>query len=110
MAKTIAEPRKEISKYAPRITTIKINPEKIGAVIGPQGKVIKGIVEGCLHLLGWLAMDPALSDGDAAEDGNGLVLGPAGNSAEGDEFADAGQVARLLMREARRTLREIERG
>lgn len=49
MAKTIAEPRKEISKYAPRITTLKINPEKIGALIGPGGKNIKKLVEesGC---------------------------------------------------------------
>jgi polyribonucleotide nucleotidyltransferase len=49
MAEAIKTPRAELSKYAPRITTIKINPEKIGAVIGPQGKVIKGIVDatGC---------------------------------------------------------------
>jgi polyribonucleotide nucleotidyltransferase len=49
MAEAINTPRAELSKYAPRITAIHINPEKIGAVIGPQGKVIKGIVEatGC---------------------------------------------------------------
>lgn len=49
MAKTLAEPRKEISKYAPRIETLKINPEKIGALIGPGGKNIKKLVEesGC---------------------------------------------------------------
>jgi polyribonucleotide nucleotidyltransferase len=49
MAKTIAAPRKEISKYAPRIETIRINPEKIGALIGPGGKNIKKLVEesGC---------------------------------------------------------------
>jgi polyribonucleotide nucleotidyltransferase len=49
MAKTLAEPRKDISKYAPRIETIKINPEKIGALIGPGGKNIKRLVEesGC---------------------------------------------------------------
>jgi polyribonucleotide nucleotidyltransferase len=49
MAKTLAEPRKEFSKYAPRITTIRINPDKIGALIGPGGKNIKRIVEesGC---------------------------------------------------------------
>ena len=49
MAKTIAEPRKDISKYAPRITSLKINPEKIGAIIGPGGKNIKRLVEesGC---------------------------------------------------------------
>ncbi len=49
MAKTLAEPRKELSKYAPRIITLKINPEKIGALIGPGGKNIKRLVEesGC---------------------------------------------------------------
>jgi polyribonucleotide nucleotidyltransferase len=49
MAKTLAAPRKEISKYAPRIQTVKINPEKIGALIGPGGKNIKRLVEesGC---------------------------------------------------------------
>ncbi len=49
MAKTLAEPRKEMSKYAPRIITLKINPEKIGALIGPGGKNIKRLVEesGC---------------------------------------------------------------
>src|SRR3954464_5103997 len=49
MAKTIATPRAELSKYAPRIETIKINPEKIGALIGPGGKNIKRLVEesGC---------------------------------------------------------------
>src|SRR4029079_11332783 len=49
MAKTIAAPRSDISKYAPRIETLKINPEKIGALIGPGGKNIKKLVEesGC---------------------------------------------------------------
>jgi polyribonucleotide nucleotidyltransferase len=49
MAKTLSAPRAEISKYAPRITTLKINPEKIGALIGPGGKNIKKLVEesGC---------------------------------------------------------------
>jgi polyribonucleotide nucleotidyltransferase len=49
MAKTIAAPRTDISKYAPRIETIKFNPEKIGLLIGPGGKNIKKLVEesGC---------------------------------------------------------------
>ena len=49
MKEVLAEPRKELSKYAPRIETIRINPEKIGALIGPGGKNIKKIVEesGC---------------------------------------------------------------
>jgi polyribonucleotide nucleotidyltransferase len=44
MRGTLDQPRTELSKYAPRIETIKINPEKIGALIGPGGKTIKGIV------------------------------------------------------------------
>ena len=49
MAKTISTPRKDISPFAPRITTLKVNPEKIGAIIGPGGKNIKRLVEesGC---------------------------------------------------------------
>jgi polyribonucleotide nucleotidyltransferase len=49
MGETLAAPRTELSKYAPRILTLKINPEKIGALIGPGGKNIKRIVEesGC---------------------------------------------------------------
>src|SRR5437667_1369736 len=49
MAKTLGAPRKELSKYAPRIETLKINPEKIGALIGRGGKNIKKLVEesGC---------------------------------------------------------------
>jgi polyribonucleotide nucleotidyltransferase len=41
----IAEPRSELSQYAPRIETMQINPEKIGALIGPGGKIIRGIQE-----------------------------------------------------------------
>jgi polyribonucleotide nucleotidyltransferase len=44
MNATLPQARPELSKYAPRIETIKINPEKIGALIGPGGKTIKGIV------------------------------------------------------------------
>jgi polyribonucleotide nucleotidyltransferase len=49
MAETLSVPRAELSKYAPRIETVKINPEKIGALIGPGGKNIKRIVDesGC---------------------------------------------------------------
>jgi polyribonucleotide nucleotidyltransferase len=43
MLEAIKEPRKEISPYAPTISTIKINPDKIREVIGPGGKIIRGI-------------------------------------------------------------------
>ncbi len=44
MSAALAAPRKEMSKYAPRIETVRINPDKIGLLIGPGGKTIKGIV------------------------------------------------------------------
>ena len=47
MLPVIAEPRKELSKYAPKMLTTKISPEKIGDVIGKQGKVIQKICAEC---------------------------------------------------------------
>ena len=44
MRESIACPRPEISPFAPRIITLYINPEKVGEVIGPAGKIIKRIV------------------------------------------------------------------
>ncbi|MCX5710719.1 MAG: polyribonucleotide nucleotidyltransferase, partial [Candidatus Omnitrophica bacterium] len=44
MATALTAPREALSSYAPRIEVIKINTEKIGAVIGPGGKIIKGII------------------------------------------------------------------
>ena len=45
MADAINAPRAELSQYAPRITTLRINPDKIRDVIGPGGKVIRDIVQ-----------------------------------------------------------------
>ncbi len=45
MLEVLPEPRPEMSPYAPRITIIKIDPEMIGAIIGPGGKTIRGIQE-----------------------------------------------------------------
>ncbi|MGI9012809.1 MAG: polyribonucleotide nucleotidyltransferase [Phycisphaerales bacterium] len=45
MEAVIAGPRSELSEYAPRIITVKIDPEKIGKLIGPSGKTIRGIQE-----------------------------------------------------------------
>jgi polyribonucleotide nucleotidyltransferase len=47
MAETIADPRGEMSDYAPRITTLHIDPDKIGKIIGPGGKMIRKIQEEC---------------------------------------------------------------
>jgi polyribonucleotide nucleotidyltransferase len=45
MQRTIASSRAEISRYAPRIYRIKVNPDKIGTVIGPGGKTIRAITD-----------------------------------------------------------------
>ena len=45
MLAVISEPRKELSKYAPKITTFTIDPEKIGDVVGKSGKTINKIIE-----------------------------------------------------------------
>ncbi len=45
MGETLPTAREEMSEYAPRIITVQINPEKIGEIIGPKGKTIRGIEE-----------------------------------------------------------------
>ena len=45
MLKAMPEPRQELSKYAPRIITVQIPPDKIGDLIGPKGKTIRAIQE-----------------------------------------------------------------
>ena len=45
MDRTLSETRKEVSRHAPRITTLKVRPDKIRDIIGPGGKVIRGIVD-----------------------------------------------------------------
>ncbi len=45
MEQTISQPRTELSKYAPRIITVQIPPDKIGDLIGPKGKTIRAIQE-----------------------------------------------------------------
>jgi polyribonucleotide nucleotidyltransferase len=45
MLATLAEPRGDLSKWAPRITQIKVKPDQIRLIIGPGGKTIKGIID-----------------------------------------------------------------
>jgi polyribonucleotide nucleotidyltransferase len=45
MAETIDHPREQLSQFAPKITSIKIDPEKIGALIGKGGETIRGLSE-----------------------------------------------------------------
>jgi len=70
----IAEPRKELSPYAPKIVSFSINPEKIGEVVGPKGSMINKIIDEC----GGVAID--------IED-SGLVSVTGQNQADVDKAA-----------------------
>jgi polyribonucleotide nucleotidyltransferase len=70
MNEVIAEPRETLSQFAPRILRIKINPEKIGALIGPGGKNIRGITEQTGTKI------------DVEDDGTVLVASTDGESAQ----------------------------
>src|ERR1019366_3003711 len=45
MLSTLATSRQDLSKWAPRITQIKVKPDQIRLIIGPGGKTIKGIID-----------------------------------------------------------------
>jgi polyribonucleotide nucleotidyltransferase len=74
MAKVIDAPRPELSKHAPRISTILIDPEKIGLLIGKGGETIRGLQE---------EFDAQI---DVAEDGQVLVY--AADGERGDALVD----------------------
>lgn len=70
MTRSIAEPREELSEYAPRIITMQINPEKIRDVIGKGGSVIRSITEETgakIDIEDDGTISIATSDGDAAQ-------------------------------------------
>ncbi len=70
MLDVIPAPRTELSAYAPRILTVKVNVEKIGMIIGPGGKTVRAIQE---------KTDAKI---DIAEDGTVFIASPDGPSAE----------------------------
>lgn len=97
MLPTISEPRAEISKYAPKIFTMNIDPEKIGDVIGKQGKTIQKITtetgvkidiedDGMVYI--------STSDKEAAEKAMKIIDGVCGNIQIGEVFT--GTVTRLM--------------
>jgi polyribonucleotide nucleotidyltransferase len=74
MTKVIDTPRTELSKFAPRISTIQIDPEKIGLLIGKGGETIRGLQEEFEAQI------------DVAEDGQVLVYAASGE--QGDALVD----------------------
>src|SRR5665647_1863721 len=71
MLETIAEPRSELSQWAPRIFSIQINPDQIGLIIGKGGETIRGMT------------DEFGADIDIQEDGTIFICAPDQEAAEG---------------------------
>ncbi|MDQ3745158.1 MAG: polyribonucleotide nucleotidyltransferase [Acidobacteriota bacterium] len=97
MEQALKEPREELSPYAPRIITIKINPDRIRDVIGPGGKVIRSIVEetgakidveddGTIFI--------ATADGDAAQAAIARIRGLTAEAEIGETYV--GTVSRIV--------------
>ncbi|MET0625359.1 MAG: polyribonucleotide nucleotidyltransferase [Pyrinomonadaceae bacterium] len=97
MEQSISEAREELSPYAPRIITIKINPDRIRDVIGPGGKIIRAIVEetgakidveddGTIFI--------ATSDGDAAQAAVAKIRGLTAEAEIGEQYL--GTVSRIV--------------
>ncbi len=79
MSKAIAEPRKEVGKYAPKIIQIKIDQDKIGDVVGQRGKTINEIIARC---------DVKI---DISEEGNVSICGT-----DADKMAEAKKMIEII--------------
>jgi polyribonucleotide nucleotidyltransferase len=84
MTQALSKPRAELSPYAPRIIVLQINPEKIGALIGPGGKTIRGIT------------DSTGASIDVEDDGRVFV-----STADGEAAKKAVQMVEALTREVK---------
>jgi len=97
MLEAIAAPREELSTHAPRVFSIEINPDKIGAVIGPGGKMIKQIQaetgskidieqDGRVYV--------AAPDGESGQRAIQMIEGLTREAGVGEEFT--GRITRLM--------------
>jgi polyribonucleotide nucleotidyltransferase len=89
MNEVIDKPRTELSAFAPRIITVQIPVEKIGALIGPGGKTIRGIIEATgatIDVEDDGRVFIATSDGDAAKKAVSMVEGLTREAKIGDVF------------------------
>ncbi|MBR7041521.1 MAG: polyribonucleotide nucleotidyltransferase [Clostridia bacterium] len=97
MLETLPAPRPELSKYAPKIIQFKINPDKIGEVVGPKGKMINSIIaetgvkidiedDGNVYI--------ATENAEMAQRAKSMIEGIARELKVGDVFT--GKVARIM--------------
>ncbi|PZV14854.1 MAG: polyribonucleotide nucleotidyltransferase [Leptolyngbya sp.] len=97
MMQTINTPRTEMSPFAPRLLTIKIDPEFIGMIIGPGGKTIKGITEETgakIDIEDTGIVTISAIDGEKAKRARSIIQGMTRKLNAGDVYA--GKVTRII--------------
>ncbi|WP_421658492.1 polyribonucleotide nucleotidyltransferase [Leptothermofonsia sp. ETS-13] len=97
MLEAISKPRSEMSPYAPRLLTIKIDPEMIGMIIGPGGKTIKGITEETgakIDIEDDGTVTISSIDGESAKRARAIIQGMTRKLNAGDVYA--GRVTRII--------------
>ena len=97
MLETISAPRAELSKYAPKIVSFMINPEKIGEVVGPRGKTINKIIEETgvkIDIEDDGSVFIATDNAEAAKRARQIIEGIAKDPQVGDVFT--GKVVRIM--------------
>jgi len=97
MLEAINQPRTEMSIFAPRLLTIKIDPEMIGMIIGPGGKTIKGITEETgakidIEDTGIVTISSV--DGESAKKARSIIQGMTRKLNQGDVYV--GRVTRVI--------------
>jgi polyribonucleotide nucleotidyltransferase len=97
MEQAIGAPREELSPYAPRIITIKINPDRIRDVIGPGGKIIRALVEETgakIDVEDDGTVFIATADGEAAQAAVARIRGLTAEAEIGEQYL--GTVSRIV--------------
>ena len=97
MLEAIAAPREDMSDFAPRLLTIKIDPDMIGMVIGPGGKTIKGITEETgakIDIEDTGIVTISAVDGEKAKRARSIIQGMTRKLNQGDVYA--GKVTRII--------------
>ena len=93
----IDKPRLNLSPFAPRLLTIKIDPELIGMIIGPGGKTIKGITEQTgakIDIEDDGTVTISAVDGEKAKQARGIIEGMTRKLSAGDVYV--GKVTRII--------------
>ena len=97
MLEVLPAPREHLSPYAPKIVQFRINPEKIGEVVGPRGKMINKIIEDTgvkIDIEDDGSVYIATNDEEAAKKAKSIIEGIAKDLQVGDVFT--GKVARIM--------------